>query len=98
MKKSLNHLDSPVNGIRGVDGGPQNCHGATMDHTYIQVTKNWKKKWFVRLKKGVQKHMHYNMHSLKQKSQLCRFIISKKFPFLTFKKLKYILKYVDRIM
>ncbi|XP_011429162.3 mitochondrial ribosome-associated GTPase 2 [Magallana gigas] len=37
MKKSLNHLDSPVKGIRGVDGGPQNCHGATMDHTYIQV-------------------------------------------------------------
>lgn len=58
MKKSLNHLDSPVKGIRGVDGGPQNCHGATMDHTYIQVTKNWKKKLFVRLKKGVQRHMH----------------------------------------
>lgn len=46
MKKSLNHLDSPVKGIRGVDGGPQNCHGATMDHTYIQVT--------VKLKKNVQ--------------------------------------------
>lgn len=58
MKKSLNHLDSPVKGISGVDGGPQNCHGATMDHTYIQVTNNWKKKLFVRLKKGVQRHMH----------------------------------------
>lgn len=44
MKKSLNHLDSPVKGIRGVDGGPQNCHGATMDHTYIQVTVKLKKK------------------------------------------------------
>lgn len=60
MKKSLNHLDSPVKGIRGVDGGPQNCHGATMDHTYIQVTVKLKKKMysFVRLKKGVQRYIH----------------------------------------
>ncbi|XP_061180221.1 mitochondrial ribosome-associated GTPase 2-like [Saccostrea echinata] len=36
-EKSLNHLSSDIRADKGVAGKSQNCHGASVDHTYVKV-------------------------------------------------------------